>query len=163
MSANAAAADAHGNQARGIRRLALRTAAGLVLVAAAMVMPWATYENRATRVTTNFKGGGPGLLLVALGLASIAVALLLHKRASTRLLRIHFGLGCAAWIVSIVLALSRISSANHMNGPGPSKTSFATGTVIAIVAAAAIALTSAVEIARTSRPRTLEGSGPLRR
>ncbi len=134
-----------------------------MLIAAATVMPWATYENRATRVTTNFKGGGPGLLLVALGLASIALALLLYKRASTLLLRIHFGLGCAAWIVSILLALSRISSANHVNGQAPSKTSFAVGTVVAIVAAAAIALTSAVEISRASRIRMPEGSGPLRR
>jgi cytochrome b561 len=135
----------------------------LVLIVAAVAMPWVTYENRATHVTTQFKGGRLGIILVVLGLASITLAVMLYNRASTLLMRIHFGIGCAAWILSVVVALAKIKSANNVNKQAPSSTSFAAATVVAVVASAAIALTSAAELNAAKRNKTRQGPGALNR
>lgn len=128
-------------------RCAILAVAGLVLVVAATVMPWATHRDVATGVTTAFRGGALGLLLVIFGLGTIAPLPILITRSSPPLYRLPLACGSAALLVSILVALKEISAANHVTQTGPSVTSYAFGAGVAIVAAIVIALTSLIELA----------------
>jgi len=138
---------------RNIRRLALPVVAAVVLIVASTVMPWATYKDVSTDATTTFHGGQLGLGLVALGAATIVSSPGLLTRLSTPVSRLHVVVGSAALVGSIVLALHRISQANSTislaNGvtqPGPTRTSYAFGAGVAIVASTAIALMSVLRV-----------------
>jgi hypothetical protein len=125
-------------------------AAGLLIVAAT-VMPWATYKDVTTGVTTTFRGGDLSALLAVVGVASVALSLLSITRTSTLVKRVHVAVGSTALVVSIVLALSKISAANHVTQRGPSQTSYALGSAVAVVAAAVIALTCVVKLGAPTR------------
>jgi hypothetical protein len=105
-----------------------------LLVVAATSLPWATYTDTTTGVTTNFRGGEPSAVLVGLGSASIALALFSIIRTSALLNRAHLAIGCTALVVAIVLALTKISAANHVLQEGPSRTSYALGSAVGVLA-----------------------------
>jgi hypothetical protein len=131
-----------------------------LLIVAAISLPWATYTDTTTRTTMNFRGGGLSLLLVAVALASIVLALFSITRAWSLLSWAHLTIGCAALVVSIALALTKISAANHVTQEGPSRTSYALGPVVAVVAAAAIALTGLVRLVTPKEIETSPASQP---
>ena len=81
-----------------------------------------------------------------MGGASIALALFSIIRTSTLLSRAHLAIGCTALVVAIGLALTKISAANHALQEGPSRTSYALGSAIGVLAAAAIALTALIRL-----------------
>jgi hypothetical protein len=113
-----------------------------VLILAATVMPWATYKDVGRGATTTFRGGALGVVLVVIGIASIALSLMSLGRPSIAVSRLHLAVGCAAVIVCIVLALNRISAANNVTAAGPSRTAYGYASGIAFIAAATIAFMS---------------------
>ena len=123
------------------RAAAVEIIAAVVLILAATVMPWATFKDRASGTTT-FRGGALGVVLVLLGVASIALSLALLRRPSLALGRLQLAVGCAAVIACIVLALNRISAANNVTAAGPSQTAYGYASGIAFIAAATIAFTA---------------------
>ena len=82
------------------------------------------------------------VVLVLLGVASIALSLALLRRPSLALGRLQLAVGCAAVIACIVLALNRISAANNVTAAGPSQTAYGYASGIAFIAAATIAFTA---------------------
>ncbi len=137
----------------------------VVLILAATVMPWATYKDVSRDVTTTLHGGHVGLLLVALGSTTIVSSPGLLTHLSIAVSRLHVVLGSAALLVSIVLALHGISRANSLAlgaaQPGPTRTSYALGAGVAIIASTVIALTSAIRVsAARSAAATPQGPGP---
>lgn len=114
-------------------------------------MPFATYKDLADGVTTTFRGGAGGVILVVLGALSIGLSLVVLNRPSPALYRIHLAVGCGALVVAIVLSLDKISAANHFEATGPSQTSYAFGSAIAVLSATAIAFTALTQL-RTSAP-----------
>ena len=117
-----------------------------LLVVATTSLPWATYTDTTTGVTTNFRGGELSVVLVGLGIASIALALFSIIRTSTLLNRAHLAIGCTALVVAIVLALTKITAANRVLQEGPSRTSYALGSAVGVLAATAIALTGLIRL-----------------
>jgi amino acid transporter len=134
--------------ARGVRSSAMQVFAALLLVVAATLMPWATYRDVQTDATTTFRGGPLSVLLVAFGTASIVLSLLLLTRNAASLYKLQLVIGSAALIDSIALALSKISLANHvaMAQETASRTAYSFGGGVAILASAAIALISIIEL-----------------
>jgi hypothetical protein len=70
------------------------------------------------------------------------LSLATRRRPSIALSRLHLAVGCAAVVVCIVLALNRISAANHVTAAGPAQTSYGYASGIAFIATATIAFTS---------------------
>jgi hypothetical protein len=134
--------------ARGVRGSAIQVCAALLLVVAATLVPWATYRDVQTDATTTFRGGPLSVLLVAFGTASIVVSLLLLTRHAASLYKLQLAIGSAALIDSVALALSKISLANHvaMARATASHTAYSFGGGVAILASAAIGLTSIIEL-----------------
>ena len=145
----------------GVRRTVIQLLAAALLIVACTSMPWARYTNVSANVTTTFRGGPLSALLVVFAVVSIGVSLTLLVRKSMSLKRFHVALGGAAVIVSILLALTKISSANHMGIAQGGETSYGFGAAIGILATGAIALTSFialvyVDAAPDAEPRTAE-------
>jgi peptidoglycan/LPS O-acetylase OafA/YrhL len=130
------------NRAHDARTCAVEIGAALVLILAATVMPWATYKNTATDATTTFRGGTLGVVLVVLGGLSIALSLMSLREPSRVRGRIHLAVGCAAMLVCVVLALHKISTANHVTVAGGAQTAYGFAPGVAFVAAATITVTS---------------------
>jgi hypothetical protein len=130
------------DRAAEVRTAAVQIIAAVVLALAATVMPWATYKDVAGGSTTVFRGGALGLVLVVLGLASIALSLAWLRQTSAALRREQLAVGCGAAIVCVALALNKISAANNVRAVGPSQTSYGFASGIAFIAAATIAFTS---------------------
>jgi amino acid transporter len=130
--------------ARGVRGSAVQVVAGVVLIIAATVLPWATLMESHPRVTAVFRGGPLSGLLVGFGVASVGLSLLWFVRESTALHRVHAVVGCAALVTSIALALDKISLANRVASFQESggQTSYAFGSGVAILASATIVATS---------------------
>jgi peptidoglycan/LPS O-acetylase OafA/YrhL len=122
----------------------VRTAAiaAVVLILAATIMPWATHKDISSGSTTTFRGGALGVVLVVLGLASIALSLATRRGPSIALGRLHLVVGCTALIVCVALALNKISAANNVTATGPSQTAYGYASGVAFIAAATIAFTS---------------------
>lgn len=135
---------------RSVRAPAIQLIGGALLIIATLAMPWATHTAVSTDVTTKFRGGPFAVVLVALGVASIALSLLTFARPSMTLQRLQLVFGCAAVVVSVALALSKISAANRFQSlqeGGGQQTSYAIGSGLGILVSAVIALTSAVVLA----------------
>ena len=120
-----------------------------LLALASTVLPWATYKNQQTGVTTMFRGGELGVVLVALGVAILVLSRLAASRGSVTLGRLIVLVGCAAMVLSGIGALSKISAANnaarHAVAGSGSQTSYAIGAVLAVLATAVITLTAFVD------------------
>jgi hypothetical protein len=123
--------------------------AAVILIVASTSMTWATYRDLSTNETTAFHGGRLSILLVALGVASVALSLRLLAGTTAAFWRLHVVVGGAALVASIVQALDKISTANHLPALGPSQTSYALGAGLAVVASAALALTCLVALGQT--------------
>jgi len=121
--------------------------AGMLLIVATLAMPWSLYKSASPPATTGFRSGSLGILLILLGVASIGLSLRSLAHSSQELQRVHLVVGCSAIVVSVVLALRKISAANHFLAEGGGHTSYATGAVFAVLASIAIALTSFVRLA----------------
>lgn len=134
--------------ARGVRGTAIQLLAAALLIIACILLPWATHKDLSTNVTTTFRGGPLSAVLLVCAAMSMSVSLLLVVRNSISLRRLHLVLGCAALIVSIALALSKISSANRVIVTRGGETAYAYGAGIAILASAVIAVTSFIALAR---------------
>ena len=132
--------------------VAVQVVAGLLLLLAATVMPWATYENVMKDVTTTFHSGDFGPLLVGIGIATVVLALVSLVRTFRILAWLQLGLGSAALVTSIVIALDKISAANHVVQVGASRTSYQYGAPVAVIASAAIVITSVIALTRTPKP-----------
>src|SRR5258708_23109003 len=98
---------------RSVRAPAIQLIAGVLLIIATLAMPWATHTAVSTDVTTKFRGGPFGVVLVALGVASIALSLLTFSRSSMAPQHLQLVIGCTAVVTSVALALTKISAANH--------------------------------------------------
>lgn len=129
---------------RSVGTATVQVLAAALLIVAAAVLPWATYKNATADATKSFQGGPFSFVLVFLGVASLVLSFGARNRSSAVLARLHFGVGGAAVVVAIALALSKISAANHFSTfqQGGSQTAYAPGSIVGVVAAAAIALTS---------------------
>ena len=136
---------------RAGRVCAIQIVAAALLILAATVLPFATYKDLANGVTTTFGGGAGGVILVALGVASIGSSFVLLRRPSPALYRIQLALGCSALVVAVVLSLDKISAANHFEATGPSQTSYAFGSAVAVLAAATIAFTALTQLRTSAR------------
>ncbi|MDQ1459734.1 MAG: hypothetical protein QOI08_1218 [Actinomycetota bacterium] len=126
-------------------------AAGVLLIVATVAMPWSLYRSISPPVTTGFRSGSLGVLLLLLGAISIGLSLRSLARQSRTLQRVHLVVGYSAIVVSVVLGLRKISAANHFLTEGGGQTSYAAGAVFAVLASIAIALTSFVILADAKR------------
>ena len=134
------------------RTLALfEVIAGACLVVAAAVMPWATYRDVLANKTTEFHGGALGVTLVGVGVLSIALAVLGAARESMWVRGMQIVVASAALLVSIVLALQKISSANHVVAEGLSQTSYALGAAVGVVASLALVIASVLAFTTAER------------
>ena len=136
---------------RAGRICAIQVVAAALLILAATVLPFATYKDLADGVTKPFRGGAGGVILVVLGVASIGSSFALLRRPSPALYRIQLALGCSALVVAVVLSLDKISAANHFEATGPSQTSYAFGSAVAVLAAATITFTALTQLRSSAR------------
>ena len=102
----------------------------------------ATYRDVLANKTTEFHGGALGVTLVGVGTVSIALAVLGTLRESMRVRGIQVVVANAALLASIVLALRKISSANHVVAEGMSQTSYALGAVVGVIASLVLVFAS---------------------
>jgi hypothetical protein len=124
--------------------------AGALLVAAATWMPWASLKVGSTGATTTFKGGLLGAVLAVLGLVSVVLAVTRVRLRSSALSIPTLLVACVALACSIVMALTKISSANNVPKPGGSETSYAYGAIVGVLASVALV---ALGVATLTRAR----------
>jgi hypothetical protein len=136
-----------GRDRRTVVLVVIQVVAGVLLVLAATIMPWATYENLINHQTTTFRGGDFAVLR-NVGVGTIAISLLSLARPRRVLGWLQLGFGVVGFVVAIVIALDRISEANHVVQTGASRTSYQPGAPLAIVASAAIVVTALVALTR---------------
>lgn len=132
-----------------VRTPAVQIVAGVLLIVATTTMPWATYKEVLTDRTIWFRGGFLAAVLVTLGAVSIMVSALSLVHPSRWTPRLHLVVGCTAVVVSVALALSKISAANHFHSlqDGGAQTSYASGAGLGIIASIVLAVTSAIVLA----------------
>ena len=116
-----------------------------------MLLPWATLDQ-SSRASTIVRPGTVGLILVALAAGVIAVSLGSVNRRSSLPARISTVLGGLATVVSIVLALRAISTANRLAnlGAGRATTSYAVGAALAVVASVTVVAASLARSTQTN-------------
>jgi hypothetical protein len=134
---------------RAARICAIQVVAAALLILAATALPLASYKDLADGVTTTFRGGAGGAIVVVLGVVSIGMSFAALRQPSPVLYRIHLAVGCVALLGAVVLSLDKISAANHFEATGASQTSYAFGSAVAVLAAATIAFTALTQL-RTS-------------
>jgi cyanate permease len=134
--------------------------ASLVILVAALWMPWATY--RSHDVTRVFRAGRLDVILVLCGaLALVLGALTLVTSRAT----VYWGLlatSCVAVVCSIGLALTQIKDANDAargQTSGLTQTSFGIGAVLGTVAGVLLLVLCAVQLTsmKTKRARLAQG------
>jgi hypothetical protein len=136
---------------RGRTLALIEVIAGACLVVAAAVLPWATYRDVLANTTTEFRAGVLGATLVGVGVLSIGVGVLGALRESKWLRALQIVVASAALLVSIVLALRKISSANHVVAEGMSQTSYALGAVVGVIASLALVIASVLAFTTAER------------
>jgi hypothetical protein len=123
-------------------------AAALLLLVAAMWVPWATY--RSQRITLTFRAGWLDVILVLCGVVAVllaALTLVVSRRAT-----IYWCLlatSCVAVVSSLGLALTKIKDANDVAQSltsGSTQTSFGVGAVLGTAAAALLLVLCVVEL-----------------
>jgi hypothetical protein len=124
-------------------------AASLLLLTTAIWLPWATYKSAPLAVT--YRGGRLGLALVFCGSAWLVLAAssLLWDRANVYWLQL--AVGVIALVVSIALALRRISEVNGIANPHPgasTTTAYGMGPVLAVAASVAMISCSVTLLSR---------------
>ena len=157
--------DRAGGHVRVVWISVVETLAALLLVVAAVFMPWATLKDEVSGVTTVFRGGPLSVMLVAFATAVVALALLPVGWPSPVLYGFQAAIGALAVIVSIALALSKIALANQtaqagaitsvtgtgtvQGGTHATETAYAVGGAVAVAAAGMIAVASLVGLANS--------------
>lgn len=137
----------------------------MLLIVASTLLPWATYTSLRTNATTVFRGGPLSVLLLVLGAASVVLSLPWVTRELTLLKRLDLLVGSTALLGSIVLAVSKISIANHAatSPDGGGRTSYASGAVVAILASAAIVVANVVALSAAKASDGRLGIGTISR
>jgi hypothetical protein len=133
--------------------------AGVILIVATVAMPWSLYRSISPPVTTGLRSGTLGVLLLLLGAISVGLSLRSLARPSRDLQRVHVVIGCSAVVVSLVLALRKISAANHFLAAGGGRTSYGAGSVFAVLASIAIASMSFIALADAKGATPRDGVG----
>ncbi len=137
---------------RRITPFAVLLGSGILVIVAAW-LPWASRTNRATEVTTEFRSGAVGFVLVALAIAAIACSVRGVVATSMRLQSLACVLSAACFVTALVLALTRIKAANDAAvssvGVG-NRTSYEVGAVLGVLGSAAL-LTSCFVLRGHSR------------
>jgi hypothetical protein len=126
-------------------------AGGLVVVAA--LLPWASYENRATGATTNYGAGTAGFVLAALALGAAGCALAGARDGRGPLCNLAVLLSAGCLVTAVVLAVTRMLTADDAASSriGGSRTSYEAGALVGVVGAALLVL--ACVLLRQSRSR----------
>lgn len=124
--------------------------------AASVWMPWATLDLVAGAKTT-VRPGIVGLVLVALAAGVMGLSWRPERHTSNLSQRICTLSGALATLVSIVLALRAISTANRLAaaGNGPSVTSYGAGAAVAVAASMTV---TAISIARSTEAHATSSS-----
>ena len=123
--------------------------AAAVGVAAAAFLPFATYRNVAVARTTTFHGGFLAVAMAVCALAAGGVSLAPPVRY-----RLIAGiLATAALVLAAVGAATRIKMANDTANRlgGPSRTSYAAGSGVALIAATALVVLVAAAFGEAKR------------
>lgn len=114
--------------------------AALLLVVAAVFVPWATLKDEVTGVKTVFRGGPLSLILVTFAVFVVALALLTVVWPSPALYGTQAAVGALAVVVSIAMALSKIALANQTAQGGAITSVTGTGTAVGHATETAYAL-----------------------
>jgi hypothetical protein len=123
-------------------------AAALVLLVAALWVPWATYRSQG--VTLTFRAGWLDVVLVLCGALTLFLGVL--TLVVTRRANIYWGLlatSCVAVVSSLGLALTKIKDANDVAQSvtsGSIQTSFGVGAVLGTAAAVLLLVLCVVEL-----------------
>ena len=136
-----------GGHVRAVWVSVVDTLAALLLVVAAVVIPWATLKDEATGVTTVFRGGPLSVVLVLFAICVVALALLSLVWPSPVLYGIQAAVGALAVVVSIALALSKIALANETARGGATASVTGIGTTVGHATETAYAMGGAVAVA----------------
>jgi hypothetical protein len=139
--------------------------AALLLVGAAVAVPWATLKDEVTGVTTVFRGGPLSLMLVTFAVCVVALALLTLVWPAPVVYGIQAAAGALAVVVSVALALSKIALANQtvqagtitsvtgsgtaLGGTHATTTAYALGGAVAVAAAGTILVASLIGLANS--------------
>lgn len=138
----------HGN----IRAMASEVLSSLVLLTAAIWLPWATYRSAAFDV--DFRSGGWGAVLLACGAGSVALVAVSLLWSGAGIHWLQLLLGATALICSVAIALAKIGDANRTVTvhPGYSTTSYGIGAGLALAASVALVVSSLVQLAAHKVP-----------
>jgi hypothetical protein len=113
---------------------------GIVEIVATL-LPWASRENRATELTTEYGAGAVGFVLVALALVAILCALSGASARSATLQNLAWAFAAGCVVTAVTLALTRIKAANDaaMSSVGVgNRTSYEAGAVLGVLGSAAL-------------------------
>src|SRR3954469_7287636 len=99
---------------RNVGASVVQLIAGVLLLLAAIAMPWSLYTSISPKVTTEYRSGSLGVWLAMLALASIALSLGSLAHPSRVMQRLQVVIGSAALVVSIALSLRKISAVNQL-------------------------------------------------
>src|SRR5436305_960646 len=117
---------------RSVVASVVQLVAGVLLIVATMAMPWSIYRSILPKVTTGYRSGSLGVWLVLLAATSVALSLGSLTQPLKALQRLQLVNGSTALVVSIALALRKISAANHVLVANGGQTTYAIGAVIAV-------------------------------
>ena len=126
-------------------RVAIQVLCGIALVIAGAFLPWATYTNLATGVTTPFRGGPLSICVILAGSATITLALGSLLTPSARLAWTQVAVAGSALVLCVWLYLTKISAANSvtLGAPGSGvRTAGGSGTPLALGAAVILVVTT---------------------
>jgi hypothetical protein len=123
-------------------------AAALLLLVAAIWVPWATYRSQG--ITLTFRAGWLDVILVLCGAVTLflgALTLVVTRRAT--IYRCLLATSCVAVVSSLGLALTKIKDANDVAQSltsGSTQTSFGVGAVLGTAAAVLLLVLCVAEL-----------------
>jgi hypothetical protein len=132
-------------RSRSSARTAVQAVAGLILIASAAWLPWATYKGPGSRVTSHLNAGRLTEVLIALGALAIAIAAVYGIRPTRLGAASNVACGVAALITAVAAGATRIAHANSLTVDTGGTTRFGIGVGIGCLAAIAIAVSAAIE------------------
>ena len=128
---------------RNVALVIIRCAASLAMIVAALWLPWATFEENSHRSITYSAGSLTGSL-VALALLTTVLSATTLRWPSTWIRWATLVACVCALGLAVGLALHSISSANSVPVHAYSQTSYASGSVLGVLAGVAMTATAAL-------------------
>jgi quinol-cytochrome oxidoreductase complex cytochrome b subunit len=124
-----------------------------VFVVVAVLLPWATYDNRTSGRTTDVGTGATGAVLVALALLAVGCSVLGAAKPSSRFATASVVCAVGGVVVAVVLWFASIVSANDLadRAAGGSRTSHAFGAVLGVLASVALVVACLIVTQRRTR------------